>query len=237
MNFISRSSWGALPPAGKRTPLPGPVQGVAVHWEGPTLGTFDHSECAGRVRSIQRFHLHTRKWSDIAYNWIVCPHGYIFEGRGWGIQSAAQGTNVGNARYHAACYLGGVGDPFTGLAKLAYVGLVAEARRRWPQGQEVQPHGYFHATQCPGDVIEAWLATNPFDAPAPPPIDPPEVPEVATYIVWNPDNSFLVDNNTKVYIGGALNDVRALGRRLFPDEGFVEVTLPTEFVSRIPDAS
>lgn len=69
-------------------------------------------------------------------------------------------------------------------------------------------------------------------------IVPPKEEDMAKpYIAWNPGNSFLVENNTKVFIGGALDAVRAAGRKLYPPEGYVEVVLPEEFVSRIPDAT
>lgn len=236
MEYVSRQAWDAREPK-LRPDLPGPVKGLAVHWEGPDLGQFAHTQCDDKVRGIQRFHMDTRRWVDIAYNWVVCPHGFIFEGRGWGVRSSAQGTETGNRYYHAACYLGGEGNPFTALAKLAYEGLVEESRRRYPEGQEVRPHNYFHSTQCPGPDIDAWLETDPFRAVPVPVPEPEEAPPVATYIAWNPGNSFLVDNNTKVYVGGELAAVRELGKKLYPPDGFVEQTFSEAFVSRIPDAA
>lgn len=166
MEYISRADWGAAAPRSK-TQLPGPVEGVAMHWQGPRMGDFSHSSCDDKVRGIQRYHMGTKGWADIAYNWLVCPHGHIFEGRGWDVRSAANGTDFGNSRYHAACYLGGEGDPLTALAKLAYQGLVAESRRRWPNGQLVRPHSFFRVTACPGDELRNWIATNPWAQPAP----------------------------------------------------------------------
>ena len=36
-----------------------------------------------QVRNIQMFHIETRKWSDIAYNFLVGGDGLAYEGRGW----------------------------------------------------------------------------------------------------------------------------------------------------------
>ena len=81
MNLVTRAQWGARPPR-NRTPL-NPT-GATAHWEGPHMGVFPHTACPSKVRGIQAFHMDSRGWSDIAYNAIVCPHGYVFEGRGPG---------------------------------------------------------------------------------------------------------------------------------------------------------
>lgn len=169
MNLVTRAEWGAKRP--KSTPMKiGTVDGLAVHWEGPPMGTPPHADCAQRVRAIQRYHQVTKGWADIAYSFVVCPHGATFEGRGWGVRSAANGTQLANQHYHALCYLGGEGDPFTVEAQAAIVQAVAESRRRYPAGSAVCPHSVFRPTACPGDVIRRWLASDPFTAPTPAPL-------------------------------------------------------------------
>ena len=120
MKFVSRAQWGAQYAKGSGA-IAGPVRGVTLHWEGPKMGAFSHDKCAGKVRTIERFHAVTRGWAGIAYNLLVCPHGYVFEGRGAGVRSAANGTsNIGgNDQWYAVCYLGGQGDGFTDTAKIA----------------------------------------------------------------------------------------------------------------------
>ena len=39
------------------------------------MGPMDHTRCTGVVRSIQSFHMDGNGWNDIAYNFLVCPHG------------------------------------------------------------------------------------------------------------------------------------------------------------------
>jgi hypothetical protein len=112
MNLVTRAQWGARPRKGTPTPL-NPT-GATAHWEGPHMGTFPHDQCDDKVRGIQAFHMDGRGWSDIAYNALVCPHGYVYEGRGPGVRSAANGTDAGNDADVAVCYLGGEGDPCTG---------------------------------------------------------------------------------------------------------------------------
>jgi len=114
----------------------------------------------------------TRGWADIAYSFLVCPHGYVFEGRGIGKRSAANGTNDGNARYYAICGLFGQGDPFTEEMKTAYKEAINHCRSSGA-GSEVKPHSAFKATACPG-LVRHWLesgmqgGTSPAPTPTPP---------------------------------------------------------------------
>lgn len=121
------------------------------------MGQFLHTTCASRVRSIQNYHMDTKRWADIAYNFVVCPHGYVFEGRGWGRRSAANGTNSCNDVYTAVCYLGGQGDPFTAAAKLGFLDVKGEWERRYGRKAQAVPHSNCIATMCPGDDIRKWI--------------------------------------------------------------------------------
>lgn len=174
MKFVSRAAWGARKPRSV-TRIPGPVEGSTLHWEGPKLASYIHSQCASLVRGIQNFHMDTREWDDIAYNAVVCSHGYTFEGRWLGARSSAQGTNTGNNTSYAICGLWGSGDPFTDDGKIAY----AETRAYFDAngaGSAVRPHSYWHSTDCPGDACREWIKAGmplPGPPPAPaPPTDP-----------------------------------------------------------------
>jgi N-acetylmuramoyl-L-alanine amidase len=140
----------------------GVVRGVAVHYSG--MNTDEqrlHANCAGRVRGMQRYHMETRDWLDIAYNHVFCRHGFVFVGRGFGVRSAANGTNAANDHYFAVCFLGddsvGRAD-VTSEAQRALEGLIAEYRRRYPKAREVRPHSDFFATKCPGDELRALIS-------------------------------------------------------------------------------
>lgn len=156
MNLVSRSEWQARP-AKTVTPFITKPSGCALHWEGPRMGAFGHDQCAGKVRGIQRFHLDSRGWADIAYNFLVCPHGYVFTGRGLFARSAAQGSNDGNAKYLAICYLGGQGDPFTAEGRVGFADAIGYCRKAGGAGFQVLPHRAFRSTECPGNDIVAWI--------------------------------------------------------------------------------
>lgn len=172
MQFVSRSEWGARP-ADTSTNIT-PV-GVAVHWEGPHMGTPDHGECAGLLRGIQAFHMDGNGWADIAYSAVACPHGYVFEGRGPGHRTAANGTNEANQSWYAVCFLGGEGDTFTAEARDAINDAID-----WLGGGRVTGHRDHTSTACPGDEIYAWVQAghprsgNPDPNPGPAPVPAPQ---------------------------------------------------------------
>ena len=169
--IISRAEWGAVAPKGARNKL-GSVMGVAVHWEAAAPPK-NHDQCAGAVKQIQEFHMGpSRKWSDIAYNYLACDHGFLFEGRGKGIGSAANGTDFGNQHFYAVCWLGGPGHEPADAA----LGAIADARRMLSPDGQVFPHSHFFATACPGPKLAAWVKGGAKD---------PGNPEVGTGHTWS----------------------------------------------------
>jgi len=169
----SRSSWGARPPK-RRLGLP-TAEGNTVHWEGPALGDYSHDTCPDLVRRVQNFHMDTRGWYDIAYSTLVCRHGDIFEGRGYGTRTGANGTNDGNRRSYAHCVLVGQGDTIPVEAKVA-VRLVIEHFESLGSGRRRWCHRDWKATACAGDelcaFVHAGLPVPSTSTPAPSPILP-----------------------------------------------------------------
>jgi hypothetical protein len=137
------------------------VRGVVVHYSGMNADEERlHRNCSARVRGMQRYHIEEKGWLDVAYSHVLCGHGYVFVGRGFGARSAANGTKDANDRYFAVCFLGddsaGRSD-VTPAARGALRALIAEYRRRYPGGREVRPHSDFVATACPGDELRAFI--------------------------------------------------------------------------------
>jgi hypothetical protein len=167
--FITKEAWGANPSkeATEDSHPIGATEGVTLHWEGPHMGTSSHTRCAWRVRAIERFHEYGRGWGDIAYNAIVCSHGYVFEGRGAGVRSAANGNTTANDTHYAVCYLGGEGDPFTDDGKAGFGEAVVWLRTEGNAGPEVNGHRDHKSTACPGDTIYAWLQSADWTNPTP----------------------------------------------------------------------
>lgn len=158
MPLIPYEDWSRRSRGATRNSHPiGATRGVTLHWEGPHMGAFPHSECAGKVRGIQDFHIGGRNWADIAYNALVCPHGSVFEGRGPGVTSAANGYTRANDEWYAVCYLGGERDPFTDSGKAGFIEAVAWLRTAGAAGPAVNGHRDHKPTECPGNEIYTWL--------------------------------------------------------------------------------
>ena len=163
VRLITRSDWGARRPK-EVTPLPkSDAKGCAVHYSASSGIPRTHAECYASVRSIQTFHMNTRGWNDIAYNWLFCNHGYVFRGRGLWVRTAAQGTNACNNKYFAACYLGNDTNrvDVTPAGRKALLALLLWLDRQIPGGKmRVRPHSDFTSTSCPGDELRALIKAS-----------------------------------------------------------------------------
>lgn len=165
MKIISRAEWGARSPSGGRNSINARPLGTAVHWNGPGCAASirTHDKCAGFVRGIQNFHMNGRGWSDIAYTDFACPHGYLFEGRGKGIGTAANGTTHGNANYYATYAMWGQGDGPVPEAMLDTIAGAVALHRTWGAGDEVTKHRALFGTECPGDELSRLVDSGRFD--------------------------------------------------------------------------
>ena len=155
MIVIPRASWDAAPPKDRLTPwtLHQP-SGYAIHWEGAG-GHQSHALCGLEVKSIQRYH-QSHGYDDIAYNWLICMHGVIFEGRpAKQFQSAAQ--NAGNRTHVAICFMWGPQWDLTEDAKRACVSLIRLAPLPAASHRDIPGN----ATACPGDEIDRFVERLP----------------------------------------------------------------------------
>lgn len=167
VTLVSRAEWGARQPTS--TSHLNASYGATRHWEGPHMGAFPHDSCAPKVRGIQDFHMDSKGWTDIAYTGVVCPHGYVYEGRGLFRRTAANGTNTGNETAYAFCYLGGEGDPYTEAGKRAMKAAMNWTRHAGGAGPNRNDHNDWKSTACPGAEIEAWGdGGEPIQLPLPP---------------------------------------------------------------------
>ncbi|MDT0306472.1 peptidoglycan-binding protein [Streptomyces sp. DSM 44917] len=159
--LITRTQWGAAPSQGvSRDFVP---QGVTFHYEGNagTIDPPDHDSCAGRVRGIQRAHLNhpTEDYNDIAYSFLICMHGVLFEGRGLGVRSGANGTAKANRAFYSVCFLAGTRTPVwpemaaAGRATIHYL-------RHHGAGAQVNGHRDHVSTACPGRALANWLQAD-----------------------------------------------------------------------------
>lgn len=160
MNLVTRKAWGAREPK-YRNGAHLTAQSTC-HWNGPkiTVGgktTWDHSKCASLIRGIQNFHMDGKGWSDIAYNFIECPHGYTFEGRGINVINGANGTNSGNRSSHAIMCLAGEENPFPDAEKIGFRECVMYVANQSGALEGCKGHRDHKPTACPGDARYKWV--------------------------------------------------------------------------------
>ncbi len=177
MKLLDRTQWGAREP--RNVEHIAGTQGTKVHYVGEHVGldlVDDHAHCAAMVRSIQRHHMDDNAWADIAYSALVCPHGWVFAGRGPGVLVAANGPGL-NRDHYAVCGL--VGDSGLIQPSDAMLNGIRDAiewlRDKGHAGKEIKGHRDGYSTSCPGAKLYAWVkagAPRP-GKPAPEPIAPP----------------------------------------------------------------
>jgi hypothetical protein len=166
MRLITRSGWGAARPEGVTLRDPSLLKGVVVHWFGSPSSKSNHDDCDDLVRSVQRSH-QAGEFVDIAYNHLVCRHGFVYEGRGFGVQTGANGWETVNEDYAAVCYMAGERD-ISGVYSQEGKGALSEIVNRWldrTAGDVVRTHGSITGSQCPGPTLTAWVEDGGWKAP------------------------------------------------------------------------
>lgn len=155
--WVTRKEWGARRPTSPGTRYArDEVLGIVVHHDAGSTPR-NHQGCYGRVRAIQAQHLADtdENYRDIAYSFVVCPHGAVFRARGYRDRTGANGTAQANRRYLAVCVIG-TNPAATPEVRAAITRLRFGVLRRYPRAIAIQPHSRFQATACPGDRLRRW---------------------------------------------------------------------------------
>jgi hypothetical protein len=155
----SRAAWQAQPPVYPYSPDPMPWRVTLHHTDGRYPASL--AESLEEVRFIQDFHQNGRKWSDIAYHYLVDPLGNIFEGRPLGALGAHTGSN--NEGNVGIVLLGGYHPPKSHRVTPAQLASVGELGRFLVKRFGIDPaslkgHRDYSKTDCPGDVAYPRLA-------------------------------------------------------------------------------
>ncbi|XP_057565382.1 N-acetylmuramoyl-L-alanine amidase [Hippopotamus amphibius kiboko] len=159
-----RCRWGAAPFEGTPTPLQLPLGFLYVHHTYvPAPPCTDFERCAANMRSMQRYHQHTRGWSDIGYSFVVGSDGYMYEGRGWHWVGAH--TLGHNSRGFGVAFIGNY------TAELPVEPALRAVRDQLPRcavrAGVLRPdfaflgHRQLVRTECPGDALFNLLHTWP----------------------------------------------------------------------------
>jgi uncharacterized protein with LGFP repeats len=94
--IYSRAQWGADEKMREKSALHyGEVHGGFVHHT-VNANEYTRAEVPGILRSIYAYHVRSRGWSDIGYNYLVDRFGRIWEGRYGGVDRAVVGAHTLN---------------------------------------------------------------------------------------------------------------------------------------------
>lgn len=179
LRLHSRSSWGARAPRCKG------ATGVRMATVHHTAGANDdRTPVPVQLRQIQAFHMFTRGWCDIGYNFVVSRDGEVWEARGYGVMGAhAENANSNNM---GICALGNYENTSAPAAQEAGIARALRwlhdranipLRRDGSDGVKGHRQRGTTSTTCPGDRLYARLGAivdmarrGTFDEePAPPP--------------------------------------------------------------------
>jgi hypothetical protein len=183
--IISRAAWGARESIRRASPdYSDTVKAAFIHHTVQS-NSYSPSESAALVRSDYLYHVRTRGWNDIGYNFLVDRYGRVFEGRYGGVTRAVLGAHAGgfNTNTTGVALLGTfttarpTGPMLAGLNRLLAWKLdlthvdprgrtvlrsAGGANTRYPAGRRVVVntilgHRSTSYTTCPGDPTIARL--------------------------------------------------------------------------------
>lgn len=151
-NILPRSAWGARAPTCVSST--NPYRSVIHHTASPTNDSMTPEQ---RLRQTQSYHMDTRGYCDIAYNYLVSRDARVWTGRGATVLGGhTLNQNSGNV---AICYLGNyVGDQPTDDQICAGAGMLAWLNvNHGVAFSTLKGHRDYGQTACPGDLLYARL--------------------------------------------------------------------------------
>nr|WP_233841792.1 peptidoglycan recognition family protein [Streptomyces microflavus] len=175
MKLVTRSQLGWPASA---APSQSTTRGVKVHYEGTPVSIrllTDHDACIAEWKAIRRSHLANtvENYSDVAYNYAACPHGYLLEGRGLRRRTGANGNQALNqAHYAIVGLLGSSGLTEPPELMLSAIRDGIDLLRKNGAGSEIKGHRDGYATACPGGPLYAWVQAGAPRPVAPKPAEP-----------------------------------------------------------------
>ncbi|MET8511956.1 peptidoglycan-binding protein [Streptomyces sp. NPDC005077] len=196
-------------------PAQAKTKGVKVHYEGTAVSTrllTDHAACLAEWKAIRKTHLANirENYSDVAYNFAACPHGYLLEGRGIGKRTGANGNQALNVAHYAIVGLvgsEGLTEPTDEMLSAIRDGI--ELLRQHGAGDEIKGHRDGYATACPGEALYAWVKKG---APRPKGTEPAKPAPAKQYEPF-PGVSFFM-KGSKPALGKSSPIFTAMGKRL-----------------------
>ncbi|WP_222131028.1 N-acetylmuramoyl-L-alanine amidase [Streptomyces sp. CFMR 7] len=156
--------------------------GVFIHYAGSLFSFSPASETDCRKKVASTFADHYPDSGDIKYNFFVCPHGTVYEGRGYQRGEANGGATIAlsggrelgrNTAFYSVQGMLGIPDKPTSAMLASMKKLIHHLRYELPRerraGGELLPHqagGW--GTDCPGANLLPYAKTGSSIDPEPP---------------------------------------------------------------------
>ncbi|HEY0882771.1 MAG TPA: N-acetylmuramoyl-L-alanine amidase [Archangium sp.] len=149
-NILPRSAWNARAPTCRS--LTNPYRMVVHHTASPTNDSMTPEQ---RLRQTQAYHMDTRGYCDIAYNFLMSRDARVWEGRGDGVLGGhTLNQNGGNM---ALCIIGTyTTDTLTPQQECAAAGWMAWQSSRHGitlDRNNIKGHREWGSTECPGQRV------------------------------------------------------------------------------------
>ncbi|MEU6720763.1 glycoside hydrolase domain-containing protein [Nonomuraea sp. NPDC046802] len=181
-----RSIWAVYVTGANRNQAANPPVPSSNRWEPWAGGVFLHhrgngsfspdseEDCKKDVAEVFTHDING-DYDDIQYNFFVCPHGNIYEGRGYergeangGAYVKIDGADVGNnTGFYSICALLRLWNRPSDFMLRSIRDLIAHLRNEAPSnrraGSRILPHASGWKTECPGTLTEYSTNGSPID--------------------------------------------------------------------------
>lgn len=152
-----RTQWGARSPRQVVHRDVGTIRTVYAHYsdQHESIPAPSHAHDVLVVQAIQRYHMDSKGYFDIAYAALIGGNGDVYLGRqNDAVQAAVQGHNHDE---WSICFL--TDGPISAAQEASFRFLVYLADITFPNVSHTPlPHSAGSPTACPGDTIRQWLA-------------------------------------------------------------------------------
>lgn len=158
LTLVTRAEWGAR--NSKEINYMGTPVGVVFIHHTAMSECHTQNACSAEMRVIQNFHMDTRGWDDIGYNFLVGEDGRVYEARSWDrIGAHTYGWNS------VAIAISIMGDYSHKLPNKQALDAVKRTIECGVSLGKVRPdyklygHRDVGTTECPGDTLYALIRT------------------------------------------------------------------------------
>ncbi|ANC31421.1 N-acetylmuramoyl-L-alanine amidase [Isoptericola dokdonensis] len=210
--ILPRSAWTSTKPGWWRTPPYVDAEGIACHWPASgKIGT-SKSAVAAALRGWRHYHVYTRGWADIGYNYAVDQAGRIWElaGKRTAAHAASSANPDANAELYGVLFVVGQGEAVSAKAIAAFRSLRAELGSKLPVMGHQQVPGA--STACPGPSVMAAVRSGALTASTSKPAKPSK-PTTSSKSKRKPRQPATLRNKSRGYL-------RGLWQRILKADGY-----------------